>query len=388
MNRQFDTETALAELELLQKRYDSFKEKIRQKCPECGQVHFKNLFMNAASAIVILNDNGVIEQINEAFSHITGYASSCVITRPLSSLLASDDQDSAREIDNLFSNPGVCSRFKHPLTCNDESLIWIEMTVSSLTEESGCRYTICIFNDITHDYEQMVQQEQTIHELQEVKELQEENSAQLALLLHELDEKNLELEKEISERKKAERMLRESEERFKSLSITDQLTGLYNRRHLHDVFEDEIKRSKRYGRPLSILLMDVDDFKDFNDTYGHLAGDVVLSRLGQIIIDSIRDTDKAFRYGGEEFLVLLPETTGDEAITTAERVRKSMEDEVFFPTKGKKVIKTLSTGIAEYIQGEPSNDFLKRADDNMYKAKINGKNRIFYFGEDCIYFAS
>jgi diguanylate cyclase (GGDEF)-like protein len=190
--------------------------------------------------------------------------------------------------------------------------------------------------------------------------------------------KNAELETEIKEREKAERLLKESEERFKSLSVTDQLTGLYNRRQLHNVFENEISRSKRYNRPLSIILMDVDDFKKFNDTYGHLAGDSVLNRLGQIIQSSIRGTDKGFRYGGEEFLVVLPETNGTDAIITAKRIMQTMEEEKFHPNANTTVVKTLSVGIAEYIPEEFSNDFLKRADDNMYHAKINGKNRISY----------
>lgn len=364
----------------MKKTYDASTENTKHQSLDYKAIHYKNLFMSAASAIVVLDDKGKIAEVNEAFTHITGYQDLEVVTHPFSSILVHNDRESEKAVNNLFNNPGICSRFKHPFSCKDDKTIWIELTVSSFTSSDGCRFTICIFNDITYDYEQMISKEKTISELQEVKELQEENSAQLTVLLHELDEKNIELENEISEREKAERLLRESEERFKSLSTTDQLTGLQNRRQLHEVFENEINRSKRYKRALSILLMDVDDFKHFNDTYGHLAGDDVLSRLGQIIISNTRDTDKAFRYGGEEFLVVLPETTGEEAVATAERVRYAMESEVFTPSRGIMVTKTLSIGVAEYNTGEPSKNFLKRADDNMYKAKINGKNRIFYIG--------
>ncbi|WP_245577897.1 sensor domain-containing diguanylate cyclase [Maridesulfovibrio bastinii] len=362
----------------MKKNQNTIKKQNMLTGEDCTQIHYKHLFISAASAIVVLNEDGRVREVNDAFTHITGYHSKEIVARPLAPILASEDEESLLAISELFSNPGVCSRFKHPFKCKDGRTIWIELTVSSCIESSKCRLTICIFNDITYDYEQFLLKEKRISELQEVKELQEENSAQLAVLLHELDEKNAELETEIKEREKAERLLKESEERFKSLSVTDQLTGLYNRRQLHDVFENEISRSKRYNRPLSIILMDVDDFKKFNDTYGHLAGDSVLNRLGQIIQSSIRETDKGFRYGGEEFLVVLPETSGTDAIITAKRIMQTMEEEKFHPNANTTVIKTLSVGIAEYIPEEFSNNFLKRADDNMYHAKINGKNRISY----------
>lgn len=355
----------------------------QQTGSQCSPVHYKSLFMSAASAIVVLDDNAKVEEVNDAFTHITGYGIKDICCENFSSILASDDADSTKAIEDLFNNPGICSRFKSPLKCHSGNIKWVEITVSSFIESEDCRHIICIFNDITYDHEQNFIKDKMISELQEVKELQEENSAQLTVILHELDEKNAELEKEINERKKAERLLRESEERFKSLSITDQLTGLYNRRQLHIVFENEIRRSKRYDRPLSILLMDVDDFKNYNDTYGHLAGDSVLAALGDIIRKSIRETDKAFRYGGEEFLVVLPETNGDEALTTARRILQAMRDKKFYPDVETEVVKTLSIGIAEYCTGELSNDLLKRADDNMYKAKIGGKNRIFYLHEIC-----
>ena len=116
------------------------------------------------------------------------------------------------------------------------------------------------------------------------------------------------------ERKKAEEALRESEHRYQKLSIIDDLTQLYNSRHFYAQLEIEIERSNRYGQPLTLLMLDLDKFKDFNDKYGHVEGDYVLSQLGQVINRCLRDPDSAYRYGGEEFTIMLPMTTGNDGI--------------------------------------------------------------------------
>ncbi|MDP7077559.1 MAG: diguanylate cyclase, partial [Desulfobacterales bacterium] len=106
-------------------------------------------------------------------------------------------------------------------------------------------------------------------------------------------------------------------EKLKNLAITDGLTKLYNSRHFYNQLLLEVDRTNRYNRPLSLLLLDIDHFKAYNDTFGHLEGDVVLFRLGQIIKSCLRKMDSAYRYGGEEFTIILPETGGDEANTVA-----------------------------------------------------------------------
>ena len=107
--------------------------------------------------------------------------------------------------------------------------------------------------------------------------------------------------RDITERKKAEDILRESEKRYLELSIIDNLTQLYNSRHFYFQLDKEIVRSKRYEQPLTLIMLDLDNFKAFNDTYGHVEGDTVLSRLGQTLKRCLRDADSAYRYGGEEF---------------------------------------------------------------------------------------
>ncbi len=184
--------------------------------------------------------------------------------------------------------------------------------------------------------------------------------------------------RDITAQKKMEEALRESEEKYKELSITDDLTGLFNQRHFYHQLRAEIDRIQRYKHPLALLLLDVDNFKIYNDTYGHLAGDKVLAKLGEVIKNSIRKTDSGYRYGGEEFTVILPETLGQDAVVTAERLRKRFVDEIFFPVPLEPVRVTVTVGVANYRDGEEIATFVKRADQNMYEAKGKGKNCAYF----------
>ena len=167
-----------------------------------------------------------------------------------------------------------------------------------------------------------------------------------------------------------------SEQRFKEMSITDELTGLHNSRHFFNRLKAEVERTDRYGHPLTLLILDLDNFKQYNDTFGHLVGDKLLAETGNIIRTSIRSTDSAYRYGGEEFAVILPESSGQESLYFAERIRKSFEGEALFVDEDEGLRVTVSIGAAEYIAGEETSAFIKRADKNMYNAKKAGKNRI------------
>jgi two-component system cell cycle response regulator len=183
---------------------------------------------------------------------------------------------------------------------------------------------------------------------------------------------------DITARVKAEKALKESEERYRELSIVDELTGLYNKRYFNKHLQMEVDRAKRYQHPLSLLLMDIDNFKHHNDTYGHADGDKVLARLGRVIASSIRTNDVACRYGGEEFTLILPVTSGKDAVVVGERIRKAFAAEAFYPVPGQKVQKTVSIGIAEYRKDEEGGSLLERTDANMYEAKKSGKNRYVF----------
>ena len=166
-------------------------------------------------------------------------------------------------------------------------------------------------------------------------------------------------------------------DKLKRLSITDGLTKLYNSRYFYNQLKAEIDRTSRYERPLSLLLLDIDQFKEYNDSYGHLEGDKVLVRLGQVIKSCLRKMDSAYRYGGEEFTVILPETEGDEAATVAERIRSSVSQEKFFPKEqNERCTITISIGVTEYIRDEEVAIFVQRADKAMYLSKQSGRNRV------------
>jgi len=172
---------------------------------------------------------------------------------------------------------------------------------------------------------------------------------------------------------KAETELKRANKRLEELSITDDLTGIYNRRHFYDKLSQEIARADRHQRPLSLLMFDVDHFKSYNDTHGHLAGNRILERVGRIVSEEIREVDMGFRYGGDEFTLILPETSKENARVVAERIRKAFEKCKFDET-------TLSIGIAQYDVKSDLDILIKHADEAMYKAKNRGGNKIEIYG--------
>ncbi len=182
--------------------------------------------------------------------------------------------------------------------------------------------------------------------------------------------------RDVTKRRQTEAALWESVQRLEELSITDSLTGLYNQRHFYNMLALEMTRTQRYKRHLSLMMIDIDDFKAFNDTYGHMEGDRVIERLGIVIRNCIRKTDIACRYGGEEFVVLMPETTAVQATVMAERMREEFRAHAFHPRQNDTVHKTISIGISQCEPGEESRSFITRADSFMYMAKRMGKDRV------------
>ena len=170
--------------------------------------------------------------------------------------------------------------------------------------------------------------------------------------------------------------LRKNREELERLSTTDTLTGLGNRRHLMNLLTHEIERAKRAGQPFSILMLDVDHFKKYNDKHGHQAGDDVLARVSTVLRDSIRPYDCAARYGGEEFLIMLSATSLDRARESAERIRKQVRSEQF---EGGTV--TISIGVAEFpSHGDTAKAVIGQADAALYEAKHAGRDRVVCAG--------
>ncbi len=184
--------------------------------------------------------------------------------------------------------------------------------------------------------------------------------------------------RDITAQRQIEQERRESERRYKELSITDDLTNLYNSRHFYSSLQLEIRRAHRYRRALALLMVDIDDFKRFNDTYGHQAGDRVLAKTGAVIRSALREADTGYRYGGEEFAVILPETDGPGAVQLAERIRKELSAmPISLKAKTNDHI-TASMGISELQAKDRLSEFVKRADENLYAAKKEGKNQVIF----------
>ncbi len=197
-------------------------------------------------------------------------------------------------------------------------------------------------------------------------------------LLRELQTKNEELEQTVAERT---RKLREANARLHQLAITDGLTGLFNHRYFHEKWREEIKRSERYGEPVSLLIADVDFFKNYNDRRGHPAGDVLLRDLSMLLEQNFREVDVVARYGGEEFAIILPRTAKGDAAVLADRIRAQIA-EAAFPDRevqpGGRV--TCSFGLAAFPDdGGTASTVLERADQALYAAKQQGRNQVVVY---------
>ena len=171
--------------------------------------------------------------------------------------------------------------------------------------------------------------------------------------------------------------LREATAQLELMAATDALTGLPNRRSFNDGLGVEFRRSRRYSRPLAVLMLDLDNFKEMNDKHGHPFGDFLLAEVASTLGRSVRDSDLVARYGGEEFVVMLPETTGDAAVAVAEKLRRAVADREF--AQGDvRVRLQLSAGVAgSEGQGleEPA-ELVTRADRALYVAKRTGRDRV------------
>ena len=164
-------------------------------------------------------------------------------------------------------------------------------------------------------------------------------------------------------------------------NITDPLMGIFNRRYLERRLKEEGLRAKRYNQPLSILLLDIDNFKEVNDTYGHQGGDFVLEKLGQVMLDSIRESDMVARYGGDEILVILPNTSDAEAFHFAERLRQTVEKYNFLLPENrgerKAINITVSIGVTGFNQFTMDcQSFVENVDKALYQAKDGGRNMV------------
>ena len=177
--------------------------------------------------------------------------------------------------------------------------------------------------------------------------------------------------------KKLQDELKRSNELLLELSNTDHLTGLFNRRYMMEALDKEVQRSARRGGTLSLIMLDIDHFKQVNDNFGHLQGDVVLQKVALLLQKELRNYDCAARFGGEEFVAILPDSSLKEAVFVADRIRLAVQGSKFSGPLSKLCL-TISLGVACFSPEHTSSvdGFIKLADDALYRAKANGRNRV------------
>ena len=298
-----------------------------------SELKFRSISASAKDAFIMMNGQGQISYWNPAAERVFGYSAKEAIGQDLHKLLAPERylevfKENFRTFKKSGTGGGIGKTLEFDALRRDKNEFPIELSLSAIKLQ-GDWHSFGIVRDI-------------------------------------------------SNRKRAEEKLRGSEKRYKALSITDGLTKLYNSRHFYARLQLEFERANRYRRPLTLFMVDIDDFKKFNDNFGHLTGDKVLAKTGEVIRNALRETDSGYRYGGEEFAIILPETDGLDAIQVAERIRIELEATPFplKPDTSRSI--TVSIGVSQLQAKEKLSEFLKRADENLYIAKSKGKNQVIF----------
>jgi diguanylate cyclase (GGDEF)-like protein/PAS domain S-box-containing protein len=293
------------------------------------QQRFKALAEQSSEMIVLVNREGTVTYDNPAIENALGFKREERLGLSAFSLVHSDDLQLVNDSFKILFNDVNAPVQKAELRLRHKDGSWrtFDVTASNLVHDNVIEYAIVNLHDIT-------------------------------------------------ERKKALDEIQKSRQRYLELSIHDDLSHLYNSRHFYIELKKEIERANRYDQPLTLLLMDLDKFKDYNDTYGHLEGDNVLSQFGKLIKKCLRENDSAYRYGGEEFTLLLPMTSYEEGIVIAQRIQTELSKENFSPFPNKKVYLTVSIGLSQYQSKEDIKSFVQRVDQLMYKVKKTQRGKI------------
>jgi diguanylate cyclase (GGDEF)-like protein/PAS domain S-box-containing protein len=286
---------------------------------------FEGIARSSLDAIVMLNDRAEVVFWNQAAQEITGYASEEMMGRNMHELLVPPAYIEAyrngfRDLINTGTGPFVGETIEVQICRKSGEEFSAEASVS-VVRIKGRWFAVGTLRDIT------------------------------------------------------ERKLMEA--KLEHLAIHDPLTGLYNRGELERRLQDEMQRAERYHRPLSLFMLDIDWFKHINDSYGHMAGDEVLRSLAELLMVEVRTQDYVSRYGGEEFVIILPETTPDEAVELANRLCEEVAGCRFCINGYRELTVTVSIGVAGYpAHGECLESLLEAADQAMYKAKDAGRNQV------------
>ncbi len=293
-----------------------------------SELRYRRLFEAAQDGILILDaGSGAITDVNPFLVQLLGFSRDEFLQKKLWEVGAFKDIQASQEAFQALQHDEYIRYKDLPLRTKDGKLIPVEF-VSNVYREGGRKVIQCNVRDI-------------------------------------------------SERKHAQDALLRSEALLREQSVRDHLTGLFNRRYMEETLERELLRASRRRHTLGIIMLDVDDFKQFNDTYGHAAGDAILHRLGGLLLEQVRGEDIPARCGGDEFVIVLPDASRDVARERAERIRAHAR-RINLQFEGRPLgVVTLSLGIAAFPQdGATGAAVLRTADLALYRAKKAGRDRV------------
>ncbi len=331
--------------------HDITKRKQMEEALHAAEANYRSIFENATVGIYQSTPQGRFLSINPVMARIFGYDSPLEMLENISSIEKQYYSNMAdrHEFQRLMTEHGEAHEFTSLNVCKDGRLIWVQENARAVRDDRGdILYYEGFVTDITG-------RRQAEEELRRAKDALETANSELI----------------------------EALEREKLLACTDGLTGLHNRGYFFKLAAREFHAALRYDRPLSFLMFDMDGFKQVNDTLGHAMGDRLLETVARLAMASVRASDVVARYGGDEFIVLLPHTGARQALPVAERIRANVEAMRLEPGQEAFAV-TLSIGISEVCRNpldENVERVIQRADEAMYKAKQGGRNRAVIFGQ-------
>lgn len=326
--------------------------------------------------ILVVEDDPAVADLFQQFLPRHGYVPHLVSTaEDALSALESREYGLVLADKNLPGMDGI--ELVQRIKARDPALDVIVMTAYADMESMLAAVRVGVYDYLIKPFDSLDEVAQKISRAIEKRHVVLENKQLVEYLQQaneQIDAMNRELERQVRERTA---QLEDANRRLAELTITDDVTALYNQRFLYRRLEEEFERARRYGNPLSVMMLDLDHFKSVNDAHDHLFGSQVLRRVGEIFRFGVRAVDVLVRYGGDEFLVLMPNTPAHEAVPLAERLRKMLEEQdVGDGLRSYKV--TVSIGIAELgaCGAESSQVLLRAADNAMYLAKHRGRNQV------------
>ena len=335
------------------------------------QQKYHELFGRSSTGMLFINPRGKIIECNDYVAAVMGYTKEQINGTPFTKFVIQDQAEALRgDFHKLFIEGREIKKRECVINTSSGQAVHIEYNAQVIFRKGHPVKALMMFTDVTDKkalefelLEKNAEMERTLWDMAEVKDALEARAGELNRATEDLKSLN---------------------EKLGQLSITDGLTEIYNHRHFQDRLNEEVERLNRQkDGVLSLLLLDIDDFKRFNDTYGHQCGDLVLKQLAMLLKNSIRTIDILARYGGEEFAIILPNANTEQAVIAAERICQNIRSTPFSFGSGTTVKVTVSIGVGTIVSAQADkSELVRKADNAMYAAKAKWKDRVEVWEED------